>query len=76
LLNSIVELLDNARRAAGGAVNSIMRMAYREMGGRIVEEEQRGRPKAVSEQLVDQLASDLTDRFGRGFDLHPALPLS
>lgn len=64
----IVELLDDARRAAGRAVNSIITTAYWEVGRRIVEEEQRGRRKAgYGDQLISQLASDLTARFGRGF---------
>jgi hypothetical protein len=68
LYDGIVELLDSARRAAGRVVNSIITTAYWEMGRRIVEEEQRGRRKAgYGEQLIDQLARDLTDRFGRGF---------
>ncbi len=68
LYDGIVELLNSARRAAGRAVNSIITTTYWEMGRRIVEEEQRGRRKAgYGEQLIDQLARDLTARFGRGF---------
>ena len=64
----IVELLDDARRAAARAVNTIITAAYWEIARRIVEEEQHGRRKAgYGEQLVDQLAADLTARFGRGF---------
>ncbi len=68
LFDGIVELLNDARRAAGRTVNSIITTAYWEMGRRIVEEEQRGRRKAgYGEQLIDRLAVDLTARFGRGF---------
>lgn len=68
LFAGICELLDGARRAAGKAVNSIITVTYWEIGRRIVQEEQKGRRKAdYGEQLIDQLAHDLTDRFGRGF---------
>lgn len=64
----IVELLEDSRRAAGRAVNSILTVAYWEIGRRIVEEEQQGRRKAdYGDKLIDQLAKDLTARFGRGF---------
>jgi hypothetical protein len=68
LFAEICELLDGARRASGKAVNSIITVTYWEIGRRIVHEEQRGRRKAdYGEQLIDQLAHDLTGRFGRGF---------
>lgn len=65
LLDGIVTLLEDSRRATGRAVNSILTATYWEIGRRIVEEEQRGRRKAeYGEQLVEQLASDLTARLG------------
>ena len=68
LLAGIVALLEESRRAAGRAINAILTSAYWEIGRRIVEEEQRGRRKAnYGDQLVEQLASDLTARFGKGF---------
>ena len=68
LLDGIVALLEDSRRATGRAVNSILTATYWEIGRRIVEEEQRGRRKAdYGEQLVEQLASELTARFGKGF---------
>jgi hypothetical protein len=68
LLAGIVTLLEESRRAAGRAINSILTSAYWEIGRRIVEEEQRGRRKAnYGDQLVEQLAADLTARFGKGF---------
>ncbi len=68
LFAGICELLEVARRAAARTVNSIMTTSYWEIGRRIVEEEQRGRLKAeYGEQLIEQLAIDLTGRFGRGF---------
>jgi len=68
LLDGIVALLEDSRRATGRAVNSILTATYWEIGRRIVEEEQRGRRKAnYGDQLVEQLAADLTARFGKGF---------
>ena len=68
LFDGIVALLEESRRAAGRAVNSIITSVYWELGRRIVEEEQRGQRKAnYGDQLVEQLALDLTARFGKGF---------
>jgi predicted nuclease of restriction endonuclease-like (RecB) superfamily len=67
-LNGIVSLLEQSRRAAGKAVNSILTAAYWEVGRRVIEEEQRGRRKAdYGDQLIERLAADLTLRFGKGF---------
>ena len=53
LLDGIVSLLEESRRAAGRAVNSILTATYWEIGRRIVEEEQRGRRNAdYGDQLV------------------------
>jgi len=64
----IVELLEGVRRQAGRAINSLLTSSYWEIGRRIVEEEQHGESKAdYGIQLIDRLAADLTQRFGRGF---------
>lgn len=64
----IVELLESARRAAARSVNALMTASYWEIGRRIVEFEQGGRGRAAyGEALIERLASDLTQRFGRGF---------
>ena len=48
--------------------NALMTLTYWRIGQRIFEQEQRGNERAsYGEQLVDQLARDLTARFGRGF---------
>lgn len=45
-----------------------MTATYWEMGHRIVEHEQHGKSRAgYGEELLERLAVDLTDRFGRGF---------
>jgi len=64
----IVELLKAARSAAARNVNSIMTATYWEIGRRIVTLEQGGERRAeYGEQIVEQLARDLTRQFGRGF---------
>jgi predicted nuclease of restriction endonuclease-like (RecB) superfamily len=64
----IVELLNAARSASVRSVNALMTAAYWEVGRRIVEFEQKGKKRArYGEALIQQLAHDLTQRFGRGF---------
>ena len=66
--SAIVQLLEEARRAAARSVNALMTASYWEIGRRIVEAEQGGRERAeYGEQLIKRLAEDLTTRFGRGF---------
>jgi hypothetical protein len=68
VLQGIVELLHAARSSAARAVNSIMTTTYWEVGRRIVELEQGGKARAgYGKELIEQLAVDLTSRFGRGF---------
>jgi hypothetical protein len=64
----IVELLKTARFAASRNVNSIMTAVYWEIGRRIVETEQAGAARAnYGDELIKQLANDLSTQFGRGF---------
>ncbi len=59
---------EEARRAAARSVTAVMTATYWLVGRRIVEQEQRGSPRAgYGEQLLKKLASDLSNRFGRGF---------
>jgi hypothetical protein len=68
LLSDVVLLLEGARRTSARAVNHVITSTYWEIGRRIVEHEQKGSRRAeYGEQLMKQLARDLTDRFGRGF---------
>lgn len=68
ILSGVVELLESARHLSARAVNSIMTATYWEIGRRIVELEQGGEGRAkYGQELIPQLASDLTERFGRGF---------
>jgi predicted nuclease of restriction endonuclease-like (RecB) superfamily len=64
----IVALLENARRAAARSVNALMTASYWEIGRRIVEFEQGGEDRAAyGDALIQRLALDLSNRFGRGF---------
>ena len=68
ILSGISELLESARRSAARAVNRFMTATYWEIGRQIVLGEQGGRARAdYGEQLVRQLAEDLSARHGRGF---------
>jgi predicted nuclease of restriction endonuclease-like (RecB) superfamily len=68
LLSGISDLLDAARRTAARKVNGILTATYWEIGRRIVEHEQGGQQRAeYGEQIIDQLAADLTRQHGRGF---------
>lgn len=68
LLAGVVELLQQARRTSARSVNAIMTATYWEIGRRIVEQEMQGKERAgYGESLIENLASDLTAQFGRGF---------
>ncbi|HLJ49727.1 MAG TPA: DUF1016 N-terminal domain-containing protein [Bryobacteraceae bacterium] len=64
----VSQLLEHARQSAGRAVNAVMSSTYWQIGRRIVEQKQKGYDRAsYGEELVVNLARDLTARFGRGF---------
>ena len=68
VLSGVVELLEQARRAAARSVNVIMTATYWEIGRRIVEYDQSGEERAeYGQELMVRLGDDLTKRFGRGF---------
>ncbi len=68
LVGNLTELLDKARHASARSVNAILTATYWEMGKRIVEYEQQGQQRAeYGKRLLERLAKDLTERFGRGF---------
>jgi hypothetical protein len=77
LLGNIGELLEQSRRTAARAVNSVLAATYWEIGRRIVEFEQGGEARAeYGAELLKRLGADLTDQLGRGFserNLRPAL---
>ena len=68
LVADISELIEEHRRQAARSVNSILTLAYWEIGRRIVEFEQGGEERAAyGEQLLARLSVDLIARHGRGF---------
>ena len=68
LVGNISELLESARRTSARAVNAIMTATYWEIGRHIVEFEQGGKERAAyGEELIKQLAQDLSTHHGKGF---------
>ncbi len=68
LVSDISTLLEQARRTAVRAVNSILTATYWKVGRRIVEFEQGGKETSeYGEKLLERLSADLTARLGRGF---------
>ena len=68
MLDRVVRLIDQARRASARSVNAIMTGTYWLIGHHIVEFEQRGKIRAAyGAELLKQLAADLSKRYGRGF---------
>ena len=68
LLNEIGFLLQEGRRKAFAAVNSILVETYWHVGRNIVEYEQKGTEKAeYGSRLLKELSKDLKIRFGKGF---------
>lgn len=67
-INSIIELLEEARHLSAKSVNAILTAAYWDMGRQIVELEQNGQHRAdYGEEVIESLSIDLTAKFGRGF---------
>ncbi len=64
----IKQLLKDAQQGVVRSVNSIMVQTYFELGRRIVEHEQEGKDHSnYGEYLLQRLASELSDEFGKGF---------
>jgi len=68
LIDSIGDLLRQARQRAFQEVNSILVKTYWEIGRHIVIYEQKNNLKAeYGSKLLDSIAQDLKKRYGRGF---------
>lgn len=68
LLSRISFLLEQGRRSTMRTTNAILTTTYWEVGRQIVEFEQGGQARAeYCGKLLENLARDLTARFGRGF---------
>lgn len=70
LLANISQIIEQARAQVQRSVNSAMVLAYWHIGQLIVEQEQQGESRAVyGTQQLQQLAQQLTSRYGKGFDV-------
>ncbi len=70
LLADIKTILQQARQKAYAAVNTAMVQAYRQIGKRIVEEEQQVKERAdYGTFLINQLSKQLSGEFGKGFSI-------
>ncbi len=67
LFGDVVTLIERARTRAAVAVNSELVMLYWSVGKRIREEVLGGERAAYGEQVVRRLATQLTERYGRGW---------
>ena len=68
LIREIRDIVQKARLTVAQNVNSIQVVTNFEIGRRIVEHEQQGKPKAgYGKQTVQELSRQLTEEFGRGF---------
>ena len=68
VFGDVSRIIDSARESAVRSVNAAMTAAYWLVGHRIVEFEQSGEERAkYGAALIERLAADLTQRFGRGF---------
>ncbi|MBO4581586.1 MAG: DUF1016 family protein [Bacteroidales bacterium] len=68
LIDSIAEIINNARKKLASHINSTMTEAYWQIGKYIVEYEQGGQAKvAYGTSTLTELSHQLTARFGRGF---------
>jgi hypothetical protein len=68
LFAEVRALLHAARDAAARQVNTLLVLNNYEIGRRIVEHEQGGEARAdYGKQVVESLAQQLSEEFGRGF---------
>lgn len=70
LIASIARIIEQARSHVRTTVNSAMTQSYWEIGRLIVEDEQQGNERAeYGKRQLQQLSKELTQRFGKGFDI-------
>ena len=68
VFGDVSKIVDAAKDSATRSVNAAMTAAYWLIGHRIIEFEQSGEERATyGTALMERLAADLTQRFGRGF---------
>jgi predicted nuclease of restriction endonuclease-like (RecB) superfamily len=67
-ITDIKQIIISARAKSYTAVNSAMVEAYRLIGKRIIEEEQRGKHRAeYGKEVIKKLSKELQGEFGKGF---------
>lgn len=67
-ISDIKIIVEEGRRAAYGAISSVMIETYWHIGRRIVEQEQNGKERAeYGTQLIEILSKELTISYGKGF---------
>ena len=70
IFGDVARIIDAARHSGARSVNAVMTAAYWLIGRHIVEFEQEGKKRAgYGEETIEQLAADLSARYGRGFSL-------
>ena len=70
LLADIRRVIEQTRHRVQQSVNSAMVQAYWHIGRLIIEEEQQGQERAAyGQQQLQQLSAQLTQEFGKGFDI-------
>ena len=68
LINDLASFIEQGRKAAARYVNTALVATYWLIGWKIVEYEQKGKERAeYGEVLLERLAKDLTNKFGKGF---------
>ena len=68
IFGDMSRIIDAARHSAARSVNAVMTAAYWLIGQRIVKFEQSGEKRAeYGTALIERLAVDMTERFGRRF---------
>lgn len=69
LLNDTCQIIEDARQIAYRAINNTLTIRNWYLGERIAQEELGGATRAeYGKRVVEQLADDLTARYGKGFD--------
>ena len=70
IFGDVARIIDAARQSAARSVNAVMTAAYWLIGRHIVEFEQEGKKRAdYGEETIEQLAAELSARYGRGYSL-------
>src|SRR3989344_7499063 len=68
LIKDIGSILEQGRKQAYSAINTILLDTYWKIGKMIIEFEQKGKEKAeYGSELLERLSKDLKQRYGKGF---------